>query len=350
MSRSIFDQRRKRLRNRRIIIVSVAILLVACLVLGLIFLLGGGDKDQSQQAAPSTTVATSRPTIISGGDVIDIPEDEPPTMEPVRELPTDFIDRHTQAPRIILYDISAQTMLYSKNGDDPCAPASLTKLMTAIVALENASTDELLTAGDELYLLDPESSRAGIYIGHKMTLKQALQGLLLKSGNDAAYMIAAQIGHKMDESLTGQAAIDLFCRKMTEKAKELGCTNTTFLNPDGIDKKGHQTTANDLLKISLYALKHPLIAEIVATEKVTTTFASGQTKTWQNSNKLIQSDSKYTYDGTCGLKTGTTDAAGNCLISCATRDGRTVLCILLGAKTDAIRYEESIELLNLGFW
>ena len=220
----------------------------------------------------------------------------------------------------------------------------------AAIGAELGRTDELLTAGDELYLLDPESSRAGIYIGHKMTLKQALQGLLLKSGNDAAYMIAAQIGHKMDESLTGQAAIDLFCRKMTEKAKELGCTNTTFLNPDGIDKNGHQTTANDLLKISLYALKHPLIAEIVATEKVTTTFASGQTKTWQNSNKLIQSDSKYTYDGTCGLKTGTTDAAGNCLISCATRDGRTVLCILLGAKTDAIRYEESIELLNLGFW
>ena len=348
MSRSIFDQRRKRLRTRRILIVSVAILLIVGLVLGLFFLLGGDKEKQKQQNTPSTTVATSSPTIISGGDVIDIPDDEPPTKEPGRKLPTDFIDRHTQSPRIILYDISAQTMLYSKNGDDLCAPASLTKLMTAIVALENASTDELLTAGDELYLLDPESSRAGIYIGHKMTLKQALQGLLLKSGNDAAYMIAAQIGHKMDESLTGQAAIDLFCRKMTEKAKALGCTNTTFLNPDGIDKKGHQTTANDLLKISLYALKHPLIAEIVATEKVTTTFASGQTKTWQNSNKLLPGGA-YAYSGACGMKTGTTGEAGNCLISCATRDGRTVLCIVLGAKTDKLRYEESIELLSLGF-
>lgn len=352
MSRTIFNQKRKRLRTRRILIVSVAILLVAGLIAGLFLLLpdrNDGNK-QTQGGTSASTATTGTPTINSGGTTIVVPEDDAPTMEPVRQLPTDFIDRHTKAPRIILYDISAQTTLYSKNGDQVCAPASLTKLMTAIVALENASTDEVLTAGNELYLLDPESSRAGIYIGHKMTLEQALQGLLLKSGNDAAYVIAAQIGHKMDESLTGQDAIDLFCRKMTEKAKELGCQNTIFLNPDGIDKDGHQTTANDLLKIALYALKHPLIAETVATEKVTTTFASGQTKAWSNSNKLLQADSKYAYEGTCGMKTGTTDAAGNCLISCVTRDGRTVMCVLLGAKTDALRYEETIELLNLGFF
>lgn len=344
MSRSIFYEQRKRLRIRRIIIVSVAVLLIVGLIVGLLFLLPGNKKEKSDPSSgnPSGTTSTHTGDNNSSGD--------PPPIDPARELPVDFISRHTKAPRIVLYDVSAQTVLFSKNGDDVCAPASLTKLMTAIVALENATPDTMLTAGNELNLLDPESSRAGIYIGHKMTLKQALQGLLLKSGNDAAYVIAAQIGHMMDESKTGQAAIDLFCQKMTEKAKALGCTHTTFLNPDGIDKKGHQTTANDLLKIALYARKQPVIAEIVTTEKVTTTFASGQTKTWVNSNKLMQSNGSYTYAGACGMKTGTTDAAGNCLISCVTRDGRTVVCILLGADTDAARYSETIELLNLGFF
>lgn len=337
MSRAIFNQKRSRVRGRRIAILCLVVAILLALVGGAVLLLLKGGQ---QPDAPDDNVP-------------DLPSveqtDDPPLLEPARQLPTDFIARNTQSPRILLYDISAQTVLFSKNAEEACAPASLTKLMTAIVALENADPETIITAGNELNLLDPASSRAGIYIGHKMTLKQALQGLLLKSGNDAAYVIAAQIGHKMDESKTGQAAIDLFCQKMTEKAVQLGCTDTAFRNPDGIDKQGHQTTANDLLKISLHALEQPLIAAIVGTEQITTTLLSGQTKTWANSNKLLLSGSGYTYEGTCGLKTGTTDAAGNCLISCVTRDGRTVLCILLGAETDSIRYNESIELLNLSF-
>lgn len=337
MSRTLFTNKRKRLRVRRVLLVCIALLLVAALVLGAVFLIRGLKKDD----VPFDTQQPDTPSVE--------PED-PPAMEPVRQLPADFLTRNTKAPRIALYDISAKTLLYSKSADEKCAPASLTKLMTAIVAMETADLDTVITAGNELYLLDPESSRAGIYIGHKMTLKQALQGLLLKSGNDAAYVIAAQLGHKMDESLSGQAAIDLFCQKMTDRAKELGCTSTTFLNPDGIDKAGHETTANDLLKISLHALSVPFIAETVATDEITTTLVSGQTKTWKNSNKLLQTDSGYAYMGACGMKTGTTDGAGNCLISCATRDGRTVLCILLGADTDSTRYRETMELLNLGFF
>lgn len=345
MSRAIFNQRRQRLRTRRILIVCIAAVLVLGLLAGLFFWLRNQNPPNDKAGGKPATPTTSPSDAPVGGGL----HDQPPTMEPVRELPTDFIARNTKSPRILLYDISAQTMLFSKNGDELCAPASLTKLMTAIVALEYADPDTELTAGNELYLLDPESSRAGIYIGHRMTLKQALQGLLLNSGNDAAYVIAAQIGHKMDETLTGQAAIDLFCQKMTEKAKALGCTDTTFRNPDGIDKEGHQTTANDLLKIAVHAMKQPLLAEIMATEQVDTTLLSGQKKSWQTSNKLMLSDSKYHYEGTIGMKTGTTEAAGNCLISCVTRDGRTILCIVLGAKTDDLRYSETIELLNLGF-
>ena len=332
MNRTRFHKKR-RLRVRRFLLVLIALLLVAVVAVGVVFLVHAPGRDDTPADTPPPTVEQ---------------EDAPPNIEPARQLPVDFIARNTKAPRILLYDLSAETVLFSKNEDEQCAPASLTKLMTAIVALENADPDTVITAGDELYLLDPESSRAGIYIGHTMTLEQAIQGLLLKSGNDAAYVIAAQIGHKMDPSLSGKAAIDHFCKAMTQKAKELGCTATTFRNPDGIDAEGHLTTAADLLKISLYALEQPLIAETVASTEVTTTFQSGQTKTWQNSNKLLEGGA-YAYAGTCGMKTGSTDGAGNCLISCATRDGRTVLCILLGADTDFIRYNETIELLNLSF-
>ena len=263
--------------------------------------------------------------------------------------PEDYIATYVQTPRFLVYDMTADTPLYTRNIHKVCAPASLTKLMTAIVAMETADLDTVIVAGTELRLLDPESSRAGLYEGYTMTLRQALQALLLPSGNDAAYIIAAQLGHMIDETVSGQAAIDLFCRCMTEKARELGCENTTFLNPDGIDKNGHETTAADLLKITLHALEQPFIAETVATETLTVTLLSGQKKTWQNSNKLMRPNGTYTYEGTIGVKTGTTGEAGSCLISCVERDGRKVLCILLGARNDTKRYTETITRLDIAF-
>ena len=263
--------------------------------------------------------------------------------------PEDYIADYVQAPRFLVYDMTANEMLYTRNIHKVCAPASLTKLMTAIVAMETADLDTVITAGAELRLLDPESSRAGLYEGYKMTLRQALQALLLPSGNDAAYIIAAQLGQMMDETVSGQAAIDLFCRCMTEKARELGCENTVFLNPDGIDKDGHETTASDLLKIALYALEQPFFAETVATEKITATLLSGQTITLKNSNKLLQSGSKYAYEGTLGVKTGTTGAAGSCLISLVERDGRKLLCVLLGGRNDNRRYTDTTILLDVAF-
>lgn len=330
--------KRKRTPYRRLVRGIFTLSVIAALIIGSIVLIDRHFADNTvtdTDTSPATLSSTATSTTVTA------------TVTTTTTTTTvDFDALSLSAPRLLLYDVMEQTVLYSKNADAVCAPASLTKLMTAIVALEHADPDTVLTAGNELYLLDPESSRAGVYLGYKMTLEQALQGLLLKSGNDVAYVMAAQIGHMMDESLSGQAAIDLFCQRMTEKAVELGCTDTVFLNPDGIDKAGHLTTANDLLKIALHALEQPLIAATVATEKVTTTLLSGQTKTWQNSNQLMHPDSSYAYDGTIGLKTGTTAAAGNCLISCVTRGDRTVLCILLGANTNTLRYTETIRLLD----
>lgn len=343
-----FRRRRRKLLMRRILIVTVAVILVATLIGGAALIVHTIQEKFPFSSVDAPTTAVTESTVTTTTTTTATKPKMTATTGPVYVTAEDYIADYVQAPRFLLYDMTADAPLYTRNIHTVCAPASLTKLMTAIVALETADLDTVITAGNELYLLDPESSRAGLYIGYQMTLRQALQALLLPSGNDAAYIIAAQLGHRMDASLSGQAAIDLFCRCMTEKARELGCENTVFLNPDGIDKDGHQTTANDLLKIALHALQDPFIAETVATEQITTTLLSGQTKTFRNSNKLLLSGTAYTYEGTCGMKTGTTDAAGSCLITCVERDGRQLLCILLGARNDKRRYLDTITLLDIG--
>ncbi len=344
-----FRRRRRKLLMRRILIVAVAVVLVAALIGGAALIVHtiqekvSFSSTNAPEATTTTVTTTTTQTTTATRPKITA------TTGPIYVTAEDYIADYVQAPRFLLYDVTADTPLYTRNVNKVCAPASLTKLMTAIVALETADLDTVITAGNELYLMDPQSSRAGLYIGYRMTLRQALQALLLPSGNDAAYIIAAQLGHLLDESLSGQAAIDLFCRYMTEKARELGCENTVFLNPDGIDKDGHQTTANDLLKIALHALEQPFIAETVANEQMTITLVSGQTIILKNSNRLMHSNGTYTYEGTIGMKTGTTDGAGSCLISYAERDGRKLLCILLGARNDNRRYLDTITLLDIGF-
>ncbi len=347
-----FRRRRKRLLMRRILIVAVAVILVAALIGGVALIVHTIQEKFPFSPADEPTIATTESTITTTTTATTTTATKPKitaTTGPVYVTAEDYIADYVQAPRFLLYDRTADAPLYTRNIHTVCAPASLTKLMTAIVALETADLDTVITAGNELYLLDPQSSRAGLYLGYRMTLRQALQALLLPSGNDAAYIIAAQLGHMMDESLSGQAAIDLFCRCMTEKARELGCENTVFLNPDGIDKEGHQTTASDLLKITLHALQDPFIVETVAEESITTTLLSGQTITFKSSNKLMRQSGSYAYEGTIGMKTGTTDGAGSCLISLVERDGRQLLCILLGARNDKWRYRDTITLLDIGF-
>ena len=136
---------------------------------------------------------------------------------------------------------------------------------------------------------------------------------------------------------------------MNEKAIQLGCTGTSFVNPDGYHDDTHYTTAADMLKIAVCALEHPLIAETVQMEKSNTKLLSGQRVNWVNSNKLLLTDTAYTYEGATGLKTGTTDEAGYCLAASATRDGRTSVVIVMGAESENGRWDDSIGLLDISF-
>jgi D-alanyl-D-alanine carboxypeptidase (penicillin-binding protein 5/6) len=266
-------------------------------------------------------------------------------------LPKSFIDRNTASPYVILGNVTDGRILYTKNAEAKCYPASLTKLMTAVVAVENMPSDAIFTVGNEVYMIDPQSSRAYLAVGTRLTLENLLQAMLLPSGNDAAYVLGVQVGRAIagDENLDSQAAVAVFAKKMNEKAAALGCVGTHFVNPDGIHDNNHYTTAADMLKIAACALQNEMISRVVATPAVNTTLLSGHAVSWRNSNRLVQENNAYSYAGATGLKTGSTDEAGYCLAASASRDGKTCVAVVMGSKTESGRWEDASGLLDISF-
>jgi len=328
MARSIF--RRKKQKRQRLLVV-VACIAAAALAVGVIALTLGRHEDETPSSGGGETAATTGTTR--------------------RTLPKSFIDTNTFSPYVVLYDATGGQMLYSKNADAKCYPASLTKLVTALVALDHVQAEEVITVGSEVSMIAAGSSRAYLTTGTRLTMTQLLQALLLPSGNDAAYVIAVQVGRSIagNPDLDRYAAVSKFCEAMNQKAAALGCTGTKFVNPDGYHEDGHYTTANDMLKVALAAIDNPLIREIVATPRVQTNLVSGQRVDWKNSNYLLQPDTAYTYEGAFGLKTGSTDEAGYCLAACAERNGRTTVTIVMGAKEEHGRWDDTRGLLDMSF-
>ena len=230
-------------------------------------------------------------------------------------------------------------------GGKRVAPASLTKLLTALTALDLCAPDEPLTVGTEQALVHPNSSLSLIREGHVLTLYDLLSAMLLVSGNDAAYALAANLGRRLGgESLSDEAAIKAFVDKMNEKAVALGLEDSHFTTPDGWDDENQYTIVRDLLRIGAAAWENETIREIVGRHEYFCTFVSGETITWTNSNAFLDPDSPYYDPNVKGLKTGTTDKAGKCLLAVFEKNGRTILTCVVGAKTDAGRYESTLAL------
>lgn len=318
-------------KKKRVLPILLVCLLTAAITMGLVLYVLSHHLHQPGGQTDSSTVTqstTARPT-----------------------LPKSFIDKNTFSSHVVLYDATDKKVLYSKDADTKSYPASMTKLMTAIVAIENTPADMVFTVGNEVHMIDPESSRAYLTVGTKLELKDLLQALLLPSGNDAAYVLAVQVGRVLanDRDLDNRAAIRTFCDQMNEKAKELGCTGTHFANPDGIHQADHYTTANDMLKIAKSALEHPLLAEIVKMPEVNTRLLTGQSVHWKNSNRLLLKEDSYYYEHATGLKTGSTDEAGFCLAASASKNGRTSIVILMGSPSESGRWDDARGLLDISF-
>lgn len=232
---------------------------------------------------------------------------------------------------MVLVNLDTDTPVYSKEADKKMYPASTTKIMTYIIVAEHIKDLEGTTITVKKSVLDTllgtGSSIAGIYEGEKFTALQLLNMMMVPSGNDAAAVLSDYIGKGSEEK---------FVEMMNQKAQELGCTSTHFANSHGLHDDNHYTTANDLYKITKYAMTLPYFTEITSKSSFTIpkTNKSDEERTVITTNKMLLSgETDYYYQYAKGIKTGTTDQAGYCLVSSAVYNGTSYLCVALGAPS-----------------
>ena len=246
----------------------------------------------------------------------------------------------------LLYCINSGKLLYGEGCDERIAPASLTKLLTASVALKYIPSDRVFTVGTELEIVPPHSSLCLIAKGHRLRLYDLIAGMLMVSGNDAAYTVAVSAAKEVsgDENLTDREAVEYFCGLMNDFAADLGMSGSRFTSPDGSDSDGQYTTLSDLLLLARHAWSVPEIREIVSEAERYTVFESGENITWKNTNRLLDPDDEFYCEYAVGMKTGTTVKAGNCLIAVFEKDGEEYVSVVARCFSDRRRYEFTLEI------
>ena len=246
----------------------------------------------------------------------------------------------------ILVDSKDGTVIYEKNANEKMYPASTTKILTAIIALESCSLNEKVTASSEaINSIKSGYTIADIQVGETLSMEDLLYALLIKSANEAANVIAEHIAGNVDN----------FANIMNSKAKELGCQNTHFVNANGVHNDDHYTTASDLAIIAEYCMKNETFRKIVSTQYYSlpsTPQYTGEERVLKNSNSLLIPEHTYYYPYAIGMKTGFTSEAKNCLIAASKKDDLELISIVLHAEQTedgrSARYCDSINLLEYG--
>ena len=217
-------------------------------------------------------------------------------------------------------DADTGAVLYEKEADVPMRIASTTKILTALVVLEEASPCDVITVAQEHMV---EGSSMYLKVGERVTVQELLYGLMLCSGNDAALALTEVCGGE-----------EIFVEKMNALARRIGMENSSFRNPNGLDAEGHRSTARDMARLAAYAADDPAFVRLCST-----TGASVAGRSMSNHNKLLKR-----VDGCIGMKTGYTKAAGRTLVSCAEREGRRLVAVTLKAADDWTDHEKLYEL------
>lgn len=223
-------------------------------------------------------------------------------------------------------------IIWGKNYEEPLAMASTTKIMTSLLALEeaNASGNRSLEITEEI--VNVEGSSMGLKVGDKVDFETLAKGMLLPSGNDAANATAILVCGSTEK----------FLARMNQRAKEIGMKNTLFCTPSGLDKDNHHSTAIDMALLGAYAMQNEEFAKIVSSKKTLADFEDSDKKIWlKNHNKLLD-----LYPFCVGIKTGFTEKAGRCLVSCAEKNGTRLVCVTLNAPDD---WNDHIAMYNFGF-
>ena len=243
----------------------------------------------------------------------------------------------------LLVNADTNDVLFAKNATTRMYPASMTKVMTAIVALENESVDKVLTADAACVLTDGDVQKIGLQVGDTMTLDQALHILLIYSANDVAIMIADNIA----------GSVDKFADMMNEKAKEIGATNTHFVNPHGLHDENHYTTAYDMYLMFNKACSNDLFTQIINMQEYSTQYkdqSGGAVEfSCSNTNRFLKGLVKAPTNITViGGKTGTTIAAGSCLVMLSkdAKGSSYISCVMKGYNIDAT-YGKTTKMLEI---
>ena len=233
----------------------------------------------------------------------------------------------TYCPSCILIEANTGKILYEKNSNDVRFPASTTKIMTAILTVENCNLDDVATVShNAVYSIPYDYTHASLKEGEELTIEQLLYALMIPSANDAAIVLAEHISGSVEE----------FAKLMNKRAEELGCKNTHFVNPNGIHSKDHTSTSYDLALMGKFAMQNSIIRKIVSTTQFTLPATNKYSKTdriFNNSNDLLNTYSRYYYEGTTGVKTGYTGEAGNCIIASAKKNDFEVILVVLGGES-----------------
>ena len=260
-----------------------------------------------------------------------------------------FLDVDIGSPQGFVYDVSNDTIIFTKGEDKVVYPGSTTKLLTALYALELLPEDTVVTPGDELSLVKEGSSIAYVRSNHQLTVAMLVEGMLIPSGNDAAYVLAAAAGRVItrDENHYGPYAADVFMAGLNEYARQIGLCGTYFTVPDGYAGHEHFTTTEDMAIIARLAYENDLIRECTSKPVSSVVYASGHTNEWINTNKLLDPDSKYYSRYATGLKTGSIDDEYSLVFSFEFDDGREYIAGVFGADNKNTRFEDALEIIGV---
>lgn len=239
-------------------------------------------------------------------------------------------DLEVTAKSAIVMEAATGKVLYAKDAESERYPASTTKMMTLILALEHGNLNEVVEASEAA--ASTEGSSLWLEKGEQLTLRDLLYGIMLVSGNDATVAVAEHIA----------GSVENFAKLMTDKAHRIGADQTFFVNSSGLPDPRHVSTAHDLAKIAAYGYQNPLFEEIVSTKTKIIPWASHTYgRELFNENRML-----WQYNGGNGVKTGYTEAAGRCLVSAAKRDGMQLIAVVLDSD---FMWSDSIALLDYGF-
>ncbi len=307
------------------------------------------ETEEQQETAESVFPATA-PTENAETQPLETQPAEPVDTQPTESAETQPMqpeEPKLTARQAFVYDCGKEEYLFLHgNEDDAVYPASTTKLFTAWIALQYLAPDQILTVGSEIGFIEWEASTAGLQIGDQMTTAAMVKCLLMPSGCDAAYVLAASAGREIagDPELSPREAVDYFLDEMNRVAAERGWGNTRFITPDGYHRTYHYISLKAYVDIGKLCVSNETILDATRQYHNTVEYADGRTKTLTNLNEILNVESPY-YRPTCqGLKTGRTDAAGSCMLAAFWEEDHYVLVGIFGSANMTDRYSEAVML------